>query len=311
MTAGITSIASRPFAGDADLRLAAEFIRGLGGPRAGAWHIGDVWWKLYQNTELDPARDVRLWVDGATGALLALAWFEEHDGVDWQLHPRLAAAPARRDGVQDEILAWGASHPGRTVGEDGPELWAWALDRRDEERVAYLHARDFVRDTFHMIQMCRDLSEPIPEAPPPEGWRVRAVGGEEEWAERVAAHRDVWDPSRVTLPAYGRLRACAGYSPELDLVAEAPEGGTFGAYCLAWLDPATRSGEFEPVGTRAAFRRLGLGKAVVSEGLRRLRALGAREAFVYGVHDSEPANRLYESTGFRPFNRAYLYGKKL
>lgn len=139
---------------------------------------------------------------------------------------------------------------------------------------------------------------------------MRHVGGEEEWEARVEAHREVWRPSRVTLPAYRRLRACGGYAPELDLVAEGQDGD-FGSYALVWHDRVNRTGEFEPVGTRAAFRRKGLGKAVIFEGLRRLRALGCEWAVVYSVHDNEPARKLYESIGFRTFNSAYLYGKKL
>ena len=305
-----SSITSRAFSGADDLRRAADFILALGGPVAGHWHIGDFWWKLYQNEVFDPARDLRLWED-PQGRLLALAWFEEYDGVDWQLHPELERDASQRDRIQDEILGWGAAHPERRVGEDGPELWTWALDEGDEERIAFLTGRGFKPDAFHMLQMCCDLSRPKREAPLPDGWTVRHVGGEQEWEERVEAHREVWHPSRVTLAAYRCLRACAGYTPELDLIAVSPEADTFGAYALVWHDPANRTGEFEPVGTRPAYRRMGLGRAVIIEGLRRLRDRGCDAAVVYSVHDNEVSTKLYESAGFSTFNRARLYGKKL
>jgi mycothiol synthase len=138
---------------------------------------------------------------------------------------------------------------------------------------------------------------------------VREVGGKEEWEERVETHREVWHPSKVTLDAYRRLREAPGYDPRLDLVAVAPDG-TFGSYCICWFDPHSRTGLFEPVGTRSACRGLGLGKAVMHEGLRRLRELGARTAFVLAVHDNEAARNLYESVGFETVNTERLYGKK-
>jgi mycothiol synthase len=57
----------------------------------------------------------------------------------------------------------------------------------------------------------------------------------------------------------------------------------------------TRSAYFEPVGTHPAHQRRGLGKAVMFEGLRRLKRMGATLAFVGGF--SPAANALYDSVG--------------
>ncbi|MGI8859588.1 MAG: GNAT family N-acetyltransferase, partial [Rubrobacteraceae bacterium] len=58
---------------------------------------------------------------------------------------------------------------------------------------------------------------------------------------------------------------------------------------------ASRTGLFEPVGTHPVHRRKGFGLAVMMEGLRRLRALGAEDALVTRVGGNEAAARLYES----------------
>jgi len=42
------------------------------------------------------------------------------------------------------------------------------------------------------------------------------------------------------------------------------------AFCTIWFDDVTRSAYFEPVATVPAHQRRGLGKAVITEGLRRL-----------------------------------------
>ena len=80
-------------------------------------------------------------------------------------------------------------------------------------------------------------------------------------------------------------------------------------YCICWFDPKSLTGLFEPLGTRQALRGRGLGKAVMHEGLRRLRGLGAHTALVTATHGSEPARSLYESVGFKTVNRERLYGK--
>ena len=150
----------------------------------------------------------------------------------------------------------------------------------------------------------------MPEAPSPTGWSVREVDGEGEWEDRVEIHREMWQSSRMSLEAYRRLREAPGYMAELDLVAVGP-GGALGSYCICWLDAGSKTGLFEPVGTHPAHRGKGLGRTVMLEGLRRLRALGARSALVSALHDNEAASGLYESVGFRTVDREYLYGKKL
>jgi len=114
----------------------------------------------------------------------------------------------------------------------------------------------------------------------------------------------------VTLEAYQRMRRVHGYTPELDLVVVAPDG-TFASYCICWLDPVNKSGEFEPVGTRPVFRRRGLSRSVIHEGLRRLKAHGAQTAIVYTYGANQASTKLYESAGFRAIHKDYDYRKRL
>jgi mycothiol synthase len=298
---------SRLYTSDADLQQLIGFLTmaNAGGLSRGYMHLGDLIWGMYQNTIFDPHANIRVWEDD--GELLGFAWFSPPHEVVPQAHPRLWGDA----GLLDEMLAWGkhrAREAGRKEG-DKQTLQTWCLEN-DAQRLALLAERGFARDDFHMLHMQRDLSEPIPDLVPPEGAVVRHVGGEDEWQERVETHREVWHPSKVTLEAYRRLRAAPIYRAELDLVAAAPDG-TFASYCICWLDSANRTGEFEPVGTRPAFRRRGIGKAVTHEGLRRLREHGAQTALVYSIGHSEPARKLYEAAGFQVVNREYLFVKEL
>ena len=299
-------LTSRPYEGGADLLRMLEFVSSATStaPPGAYWHPGDVIWGMYQNTVFDPRHGIRLWEAG--DKLLGFAWLEEPDGVVMQVHPRLRATGI----LEREMLDWAAHQTHAVYGERaGDELWTRIPE--DEPRLAALLAGfGFTKDPDHALKMSRDLDGPLPEPAPLDGWIVREVGGEGEWEERVEAHREVWHPSRVTLEAYRRLRMAPGYDPHLDLVAVAPDG-KFGSYCICWFDQRSRTGLFEPVGTRPAFRGMGLGKSVMLEGLHRLRELGARTAAVTAIHDNESAAGLYESVGFRTVNRECLYGEKL
>ena len=143
--------------------------------------------------------------------------------------------------------------------------------------------------------LVRELDEPPELLPLPDGFRCRTVEADDV-PERVAIHREVWAPSRVTESSYAQVRAEWPYRQSLDCVVEAPDG-RFAAYCLCWPDDLNGVAEFEPVGTREEFRRLGLGAAVCTFALRRLHEEGIRQAIVYC--SSPPACALYESLGFR------------
>lgn len=60
---------------------------------------------------------------------------------------------------------------------------------------------------------------------------------------------------------------------------EAPDG-SFAAYCGMWYEARHRIAYVEPVCTDPDYRRMGLGVAVVLEGIRRCGAEGATVAFV-------------------------------
>jgi ribosomal protein S18 acetylase RimI-like enzyme len=135
----------------------------------------------------------------------------------------------------------------------------------------------------------------------------------DDFAARVELHQVVWAPSRVTGESYRNVQAAWPYRAGLDCVVEGP-GGRLVSYCLAWLDPDNRAGEFEPVGTHPDFRRIGLGEAVCRFALARLEQEGATRAVVYAVAD-DPGNRgpktLYESVGFVESSRFLRYAADL
>lgn len=95
--------------------------------------------------------------------------------------------------------------------------------------------------------------------------------------------------------------------PNVDLnlkVAAVAPDGNFAAYCGMWYDPEAGYAVIEPVATDPKYRRMGLGKAVVLEGIKRVGELGAKTALVGS------SQQFYYSIGLRPFRTSTIWRKK-
>jgi ribosomal protein S18 acetylase RimI-like enzyme len=102
------------------------------------------------------------------------------------------------------------------------------------------------------------------------------------------------------------MKNAPGYEPDLDNIAVRADG-IVGAGALVWLDHANRIGEFEPVGTRPQFQRMGLGRAILLRGLAKMRERGMRTAIVGTNATNAAAIATYESVGFRACARSVEY----
>lgn len=96
-----------------------------------------------------------------------------------------------------------------------------------------------------------------------------------------------------------------GPNINLDLkIAVMAPNGNFVSYCGMWYDSETESALVEPVATEPAYRKMGLGKAAVLEGIKRCGLLGAKKAFVGSCQ------QFYYSIGFRPYNTSTCWQEK-
>jgi predicted N-acetyltransferase YhbS len=94
------------------------------------------------------------------------------------------------------------------------------------------------------------------------------------------------------------MQSAPSFRRELNVVVEAPNGDLV-SYCGMWYEPVHAIAYVEPVATDPDYRRMGLGRAAVLEGVRRCGALGARTACVGS------AMPFYLSLSFRQvFNRS-------
>lgn len=111
-----------------------------------------------------------------------------------------------------------------------------------------------------------------------------------------------------TLPDWGfRMESAPLFNPSLEIMTQ-DVSGNLSAFCMVWYDPLLKIGMFEPVCTRKAYQKKGLGKAMLLEGMRRLKALGAKKAYVesYG----KDLRKFYNSAGFITYDGDYTFRKE-
>ena len=212
-------------------------------------------------------------------------------------------------GIEDEALAW-AEERVAALREQEAARWSGPLAsgaRQDDAgRLDFLERHGFrYRGEFAEVNMLRSLAGPIPEAALPDGFQVRALAEEGEVAERASAHREVWQPwtvGHVGDDDYAAFRRLPGYDRELDVVAVGPER-RHRRLCELLARPGQPDRRLRPGGARPAFRRQGLTRAVLLEGLRRLQAAGMDRVCVSTGVANTAARRLYESVGFEVVNQ--------
>lgn len=89
----------------------------------------------------------------------------------------------------------------------------------------------------------------------------------------------------------------------LKIAITAPDG-TFVSYCGMWYDAASEFAVIEPVATDPDYRKMGLGKAAVLEGIRRVAELGAKTVLVGS------SQQFYYSIGMRPYTTTSLWKQR-
>ncbi|HEX6288096.1 MAG TPA: GNAT family N-acetyltransferase [Herpetosiphonaceae bacterium] len=271
---------------------------------------------------LDLVRDVSLWAD-ADGALIGYAQIgipllgDDLTGYVWfRVHPA-----ARGCGVETEIFTWASAR----LREVGRQRGVTVVLRTGSistnvDRIAMLEQHGF-RPVRYFLDMTRPLSEPLPEPEFPAGFTLRHLAGPHEvpaWVDMFnLSFIDHWNHHDLTVEQRMHWLTESHYRAEDDLIAVAADG-TFAAFCKCLINPeqnkrtSRHEGLISLLGTRRGYRKLGLGRAMLLAGLRRLAADGLDTALL-GVDADSPtgATRLYESAGFREYRTSIAFDKAI
>lgn len=196
------------------------------------------------------------------------------------------------------MLDYAEEHLYATTGDGGKFLHVFVNDV-DIEFVSLVKERGYKKDDEESRTMCQFvIPDPFPEIILPEGFRLTSLAEDCDWAK---VHRVIWrgfnhegEPpaSEEELESRQKLFDTPKARRDLKIAVKAPNGN-FVAFCGMFYESTNKFAYVEPVATDPDYRRMGLGKAAVLEGIRRCSVLGATVAYVGS--DQE----FYQALGFK------------
>ncbi|WP_438431576.1 GNAT family N-acetyltransferase [Gorillibacterium sp. sgz500922] len=222
------------------------------------------------------------------GRIVALATYEEGLGRAW-----FCLDPAYSH-LKPELIRYAV----RNLKNDSGELRILLRDD-DGEFQACAARQGFVPTQERDHKAVIPADEALLHYTLPEGFRIVSLDEDYDLAKY---NRVLWrgfnhpgEAPETEQAMEDRRLSLSGPHVDLSLkVAVAAPDGEFVSFCGMWHLPGSDYALVEPVATDPAYRRMGLGRAAVLEGVRRTAARGAKQAFVGSDQ------LFYYGIGFRP-----------
>jgi predicted N-acetyltransferase YhbS len=282
------SIVVRAYDFPADFEAVSQFLIRHYQPenRDGNW-FQPAWEYMHYHPLLDRGtlRHVGVWED--RGEIVAVAHHEWQMGeAFFQVHP---AYPR----LKPELLNYAEAH---LAGDNGRPGLAAFINDFDHEFEAIASARGYRPDPTYSRPTSRMvIPHPFPAIALPPGFHLQSLAEDDDLAK---IDRVLWrgfdhpgEPPAEEAGSREIMLSGPNFRKDLTIVVVAPEGH-FVSYCGLWYEPVNRLAYVEPMATDPDYRRLGLGKAAMLEGIRRCAAEGAMVAY---VGSDQP---FYLATGF-------------
>jgi mycothiol synthase len=277
----------------AELILAAEPTEMISGAEVRDWWHGQ---------ELE--RDARLVIapDGRLAAAGDVSKRADAASVEGYVHPDF-----RGLGLGGYLVEWGER---RALELDFARVRN-AILSTDAPAKALLATRGY-RPVRHYYRMTIAVSDDLEEPSWPDGVELRTLAAGEERelydADREAFAEDWGRPERSFEEWWARFGGSETFDRELTFLAW--DGGRVAGYAICAREQG--GGFVNLLGVRGAWRRRGLGLALLRHSLRELRARGV-DTVGLGVDASNPtgATRLYERVGMHVLFQADVYEKEL
>jgi len=246
--------------------------------RDGNW-FQPTWEYMHSHPALDESSlgRIRIWED--SGETVAVANYESTLGEGFfHIKPGYGA-------LKPEMLDYAEAHLCGT-GDDGKRRLNAFVNDFDDDFIAlvkgrgYAMKRDWSRPVSQFV-----IPDPFPEITLPEGFRLTTLAEENDLYK---VNRVLWrgfnhegPPPENEEDIKGRRKMQSGpnFRHDLTIVVVAPDDN-FVSFCGMWHDQVNHIAYVEPVATDPDYRRMGLGKAAVWEGIRRCGIEGATVAYV-------------------------------
>lgn len=257
----------------------------------GNW-LEPAWEYMHYHPALQPEHLSKngIWEEG--GQIVAVVHYENGPGeAFFQFHPDYRH-------LRKEMLNYAEKNLAGTSRKDGRTYLCAYINDNAPEFQAVVQARGYQKDNDFTRPLYRfDIPAQFPNIPLPEGFRLTSLAEECDWAKvhqvmwRGFGHGDDVPMSDEEFDDRRKMFDTPKARRDLKIAVAAPNG-EFAAFCGMFFDENGKFGYVEPVATDPRYRRLGLGRAAVLEGIRRCGLLGATIAY---VGSDQP---FYQSLGF-------------
>ena len=257
----------------------------------GNW-IQPAWEYMHGHPALDSSslEKIGIWEDD--GKIVAVTHYESRLGdAFFQFHPDYRH-------LRHDMLDYAEKYLYGT-SKDGKKFMCVYVNDMDEEFVSLVKGRGYEKDTDETRTMLQFvIPTPFSSINLPEGFRLKSLADECDWTKvnrvlwRGFDHEGEPPASDADIEERRKMFDTPTARRDLKIVVEAPDGN-FASFCGMFYEPNYKYAYVEPVATDPDYRRMGLGKAAVLEGIRRCGALGATVAY---VGNDLP---IYQAIGFK------------
>lgn len=270
--------------------------------RDGNW-IEPAWEYMHFHPALDSSNLSRfgIWDEGEE--IIGVAHYESHLGeAFFQFHP------AYRH-LRKEMLEYAETDLTSISKKDGRRYLCVYINDDDAEFISLVKERGYERTPDGNRPMMKFvIPDPFPQITLPEGFHLTSLAEDCNWAK---VHRVLWrgfdhgddvPMNEEELESRKRMFDTPKARRDLKIAVQAPDGN-FVSFCGMFYEPGGRFAYVEPVATDPDYRRMGLGKAAVLEGIRRCSELGAEVAYVGSEQD------FYLALGFKKIHTSECWLK--
>jgi GNAT superfamily N-acetyltransferase len=245
----------------------------------GNW-FQSTWEYMHFHPSLDSSSLGKIGLWEVNGEVVGVVHYESHLGeAFFEFHPDY------RD-LRTAMLDYAEAKLTGRSRRDGRKYLCAFVNDYDAEFQCLVESRGYERYPDAKRPLYRfDIPERFPAISVPAGFRLTSLAEECDWTK---VHRVLWrgfdhgDDVPMNDDEYeSRRKMFDTPTARRDLkIAVAAPNGDFAAFCGMFYVPQHRLAHVEPVATDPDYRRMGLGRAAVLEGIRRCSVLGATVAYV-------------------------------
>jgi mycothiol synthase len=244
---------------------------------------------------------VGLWETG-DGRLLGVAHPDDPGHAALQVHPDYRH-------IEEEMIRWAEDHLAKETEDGSRRQLSTYVYEYDSWRKHLLQERGFQKTSeWGVLRRLVFGGKVLPPVSLPQGYSLRTAraGDPDEHQKFAELLNKAFNRTFHKAQDISNFRSRApSYREDLDLFAVAVDGSLAANVGVIYV-PEVHAGLYEPVCTHPDHRQKGLARALMWEGMHRLRKLGATEATV-DTGAMDPANRLYDSVGFPEIHAGYIW----